>query len=177
MPEKKKHYLKIAAIFVVSALLVSGLCLLGWWLFDIRVKEISCENLITELSENEQKSLFDTVLLDDECAKLVAAYIPIDEGKEYSIKEYAVEVTDKIKFSEYLSRFTLEEEAEKSNDISFGDSVLSCKNVYSDSNGYIALYEYGQNYWLIKQGNYISDTHRQIAEEISYKYAFKKLYG
>ncbi len=139
---------------------------------------MSFDNLITELDEQEKKNICDTILLDSECAELIAVYIPIDEGKEYSIKEYVFEVKDNQKFSEYLSRFSLIEEVTKPGDVSFGDIVLSCRNVYASEEGYdMALYEYGQNYWIVKQGYYISDTYRKTAENISFKYAFKKLYG
>lgn len=178
MTDKKKRCLKVTVAVVILVLIVTGLAFLCNYLFNERVKEESFQNVITEFTEEEKTAILDTVLIGKDTADLLAAYIPIGSGCKETIKEYAFEVTDTEKFSEYLSKFKVYEDAEKAEDISFGDSVLSCKNVYvfteSDS---LTLYEYGQNYWLIKQGICIKDSDKKTVEAISFKYAFKKIYG
>ncbi len=178
MSDKKKRCLKVTVAIAILALLITGLAFLCNWLFNERVKEETFQNVITEFTEEEKTAILDTVLIEKDTADLLAAYIPIGDGCKETIKEYAFEVTDAEKFSEYLNKFIVDEDAEKAGDMSFGDSVLACRNVYvfTDSN-FLMLYEYGQNYWLIKQGSYIMDSDKEAVEGISFKYAFKKIYG
>ncbi len=178
MSDKKKRCLKVTVAIAILAFLITGLCFLCNWLFNERVKEETFQNVITEFTEEEKTAILDTVLIGKDTADLLAAYIPIGDGCKETIKEYAFQVTDKDEFAKYLEKFAISEDAEKAEDISFGDSVLACRNVYvfTDSS-FLMLYEYGQNYWLIKQGSYIKDSDKETVEGISFKYAFKKTYG
>lgn len=178
MSDKKKHCLKAIAVFVMLALAVTGLCLLCDWLFDERVKEESFQNVITELTDEEETIILDTVLIEKDCADLLAAYIPIVPHGDNAAKEYVFVVESEERFARYLEKFNLSDESEKAEDISIGDNVFSCRKVYTlEGVSDFHLYEYGQGYWLIKQGEYIRTDDKQTVENISYKYAFKRIYG
>ena len=177
MTEKKKRCLKVTVAVVVLVLIITGLAFLCNYLFNERVKEETFLNVITEFTEEEKTAILDTVLIEKDTADLLAAYIPIGNDCKETIKEYAFQVIDKEKFSHYLEKFQLDENAYKEEDIIFGDDVLACKNVYvSSENSDRILYEYGQNYWLIKFGIYADDDKKTV-EDISFKQAFKKIYG